>query len=453
MLARLQPNGPGTAHWTRWAVTFVLAGGVFLGLITPGPAMAQPCTVDQVTDTTGDPNFPNLNGHPSISTDGLFIAFQSNAEPVAASNPDGNSEIWLYGVETGVFSQITVTNGPGNNARPAISGDGLWVVFEGANELFPGGISQIALFDVAGASLLQITNVVSGSVFYPEINSDGTLISFISTADIVAGENTDGNPELFLYDRTADTFSQVTHTPAGGTELSSLNATGSLVAFQSTADVVAGGNADGSTEVFLHDVVTATTTQITSFGSGGSYYPALSADGAWITFHSDRDLVPGSNLDASIEIFLYNIAGGTFTQVTDLTGPESYSPSINSDGTKIAFVSFNNPVGSNPDFNNELFVFDVSTAEITQVTETVGPGYLYMMVVSISGDGETVAFHSYSDVTGGNQDGNAEIYLADCAPDQPAQPGPAIPVASGLGLAMLTALTALAALQILRRNA
>lgn len=445
--------GPATAHWTRLTTGCVLAGGVLLGLLAPGPAVAQPCTVDQITFTTGDPNFPNLNGEPSISADGLFITFQSDAEPVAASNPEGNFEIWLYSVAADSFSQLTVTGGPGSSVRPAISGDGLWVVFEGASELFPGGVRQIALFDVTAASLLQITNVASGSVLYPEINNDGTLIAFVSTADIVAGGNSDGNRELFLYDRTAGIFTQVTTTTGGDTDLSTLNGAGTLVAFNSTADVVPGGNADGSSEIFLYDILTATMIQITGDIGGGSYSPTLSTDGEWIALHSDRDLVPGSNLDASIEVYLYDIAGTTFTQVTNLTGPESYSPSINDDGTKVAFASFNNPAGNNSDGNNELFLFDVPSSEITQVTDTVGPGYFYMMSASLSGNGESIAFESFSDVTGDNPDFNGEVYLASCAPDEPEQPSPAIPVASRWGLIALATLIALAAFRLVRKGA
>ena len=432
----------GLTHWTAGTA---LAASLLLVLFLPGSAVAQPCIVDQVTDTTGDPNLPNSNEESTISSDGLWIAFQSNAEPVPASNPDGNFEVWLYDVAGDSFSQITVTGSSGN-VRPAISGDGLWVAFEGSPELFPSGTSPIALYDVAGASILQITNTLAGSSRYPEVNGNGTLVSFVSNTDIVAGGNPDGNPELFLYDRTAGTFIQVTTTVGGQAEISSLDAAGNLLAFSSTADIIAGGHVDGNSEVFLYDVPTATTTQITNTLGGGSYSPDLSHDGAWLALQSNRDLVAGGNLDANIEVFLYDNAGATFSQVTNLTGLESYAPSLNQDGTRLAFASFNDPTGANPDANNELFLFDVLTSEITQITDTTGPSFFYMMGVSLSGDGERIAFDSYSNVTGSNGDGNREVYLASCGT---AAFGPAIPVASGWGLVVFAVLTVLAAIRVL----
>ena len=426
------------------------ATALLAALVCTAPAVGQTCTVDQVTDTTGDPNFPASNGDPTISADGLFVAFQSDAEPVPGSNPEGNSEIWLYDVVADAFTQVTSTT-TGNSARPEISADGQWVVFEGSPELFPGSLSQIALYDVAGASILQVTALASGAVLYPAVNGDGTLVAFASTADIVPGGNGDGNRELFLYDRVNNDFTQVTNTSGGSTELSSLDDAGTLLAFNSTADVVPLGNADANSEIFLHDIAAAATVQITQTTAGGNFAPNLSGDGAFLAFQSNRDLVPPDNADGSVEIFLYDIPGAAFSQVTQRFGVESYNPSLSHDGTRLAFASFNNHVGvENPDGNNELFLYDRSTDQISQITSTVGPGFFYMMETAISGDGTVIAFDSHSDITGDNWEQNGEIHLADCGTQAP-DPAPAIPVLSGVGVFVLTLVFGLAALGLLRR--
>lgn len=48
--------------------------------------------------------------------------------------------------------------------------------------------------------------------------------------------------------------------------------------------------------------------------------------------------------------------GAGFTQITSTTGGDHYNPSINADGTRIAFSSNRNLTGGNPDSNHELFL-------------------------------------------------------------------------------------------------
>lgn len=101
----------------------------------------------------------------------------------------------------------------------------------------------------------------------------------------------------------------------------------------------------------------------------------------------------------------------TVTQITSATQGFSEVPSINADGTRIAFQSTANLTGSNAEGNFESFLFDTTTDTFTQITSTTGS---FSGDVSINADGTRIAFVSDADLTGGNPDGNDEIFLATC---------------------------------------
>ncbi|MFQ5667624.1 MAG: TolB family protein, partial [Candidatus Binatia bacterium] len=198
----------------------------------------------------------------------------------------------------------------------------------------------------AQVTITQITNTQGGllgaqsgrGVDTPSINADGTRITFRSGEDLTGG-NADGSEEIFLFDTTTSTFTQLTTARGGpfgfGIQLS-ISADGTRVAFESDGDLT-GTNADGNQEIFLFDTTTGTTMQVTDTAGGPSGQPSINAAGTRIAFTSNRDLT-GGNADNSFEIFLFDSNTG-FKQITNSTGGFSFDPAINADGTRIAFLS------------------------------------------------------------------------------------------------------------------
>jgi Tol biopolymer transport system component len=142
-----------------------------------------------------------------------------------------------------------------------------------------------------------------------------------------------------------------------------------------------------------------TFTQITNTISSNpydfNYGPSINADGTRIAFTSNRDLT-GDNPDGSLEIFLWT-SGTGITQITSSTGGGGNYGSINADGTRIAFTSESDLTGSNPDHNIEIFLWTSGTSGtgITQVTNTTGGGNVSP---PINADGTRIAFDSTSDL-------------------------------------------------------
>jgi Tol biopolymer transport system component len=270
--------------------------------------------------------------------------------------------------------------------------------------------------------LTQITNAPAPKrSFSPSIDAAGTRIAFVSDSDLAPGMpgNADGSQEIFLFDTTTGLFTQITN---GGGSFPSISAAGTRIAFTSSADLTPGnpGNADHNSEIFLFDTASGSFTQITN--TTGTFltfngFPSINAGGTRIAFASNHDLTPGNpgNADGSQEIFLFDTTTGVLRQITNGT-ERSTRPSINAAGTRIAFESMSNLTPASPgnaDGNSEIFLFDTTTGVTTQITNTTGG---LNVSASISADGTRIAFNSNRDVTPGqpgNTDNKLQIFLFD----------------------------------------
>jgi len=347
------------------------------------------CELDQITDTTeGD----NRTESSSISGDGICIAFDSDSN-LTGGNADGNREVFLFNINTNIFTQITVTT-------VATSGDAA-------------------------------------------PNADCTRIAFASSADLTGG-NADGNQEIFLFNINTSSFTQITSSTGTANLTPRINDDGTRIAFRSRADLT-GGNADLNREIFLFDTNTSTLTQITNTTGTDNFNLSINAGGTLIVFTSGQNFT-GGNADGNTEVFLFNTNTSTFTQITFTTGVTHRDPVINADGTHIAFESESNLTGGNADGNREIFLFNINTSSFTQITDTTGGTN---EDPSINADGTRIAFESSADPTGGNADGNDEIILADCFIEGPLV---IIPTIGGWGMIIATLLLGFFAIAALRRR-
>jgi Tol biopolymer transport system component len=452
----------GDTQQKRLNRVWLLLAGLLVGFGSQS-VEAQTFNLTQITNTTGG---ASLNLFPSINADGTRIAFQSNRDlrPGSPGNADGNVEIFLFDTTTNTFTQITNTTGCGNGS-PSINAAGTRIAFESTCNLTPGspgnadGGDEIFLFDTTTGTFTQITNTtLFGFNFFPAINAAGTRIVFISTHNLTPGlpGNADGNIEVFFFDTTTGTFTQITNSTGFNQMLfPTINAAGTRIAFLSNSDLKPGspGNADGSSEVFLFDTTTNTLTQVTNTTGGafGNDEPMINAAGTRIVFVSDRDLTPGSpgNADGNAEIFVFNIATSTFTQITNTTGGGGGdNPSINADGTRIAFVR--TVAGS-----RNILLVDTTTGIFTQITNAPGAGG--SDEPSINADGTRIAFQSPRDLTPGNPgnaDGNIELFLAiQAGPPPPPPPGAtAVPTLSEWAELVMIAVLVLGGLFALHRR-
>ena len=188
----------------------------------------------------------------------------------------------------------------------------------------------------------------------PSITADGRLIAFTSRAsDLVEGD-TNGEDDIFIRDRTTDTITRVTYAlDSGDPNQACLNtviaADGRYVTFESRASNLVADPTNGEVQVYLYDRIEGTTRLITKNAKGEpanleSSRVAMDASGRYIVFQSRAsNLVPGDK-NRRTDVFLYDAV----TDVTSLVShapdgssanDHSAQPAISADGTLISFTS------------------------------------------------------------------------------------------------------------------
>ncbi|HEX4497560.1 MAG TPA: hypothetical protein VIE43_17940 [Thermoanaerobaculia bacterium] len=265
--------------------------------------------------------------------------------------------------------------------------------------------SQVS--DTASGGDLQQASLVPSTA---SISADGRYAVFLSAAsnlipgqrDVNASPISDGQ-DVFLADLTVGTVTLVSHsmglpTTSGnrGSSKAVISADGRWVVFSSAATDLAPGQptgpvAPGDQGVLLYDRVTGTTTFVAATSSSSIYSLGISADGHYITFDGNADLVTGAH-EGDHNVFLYDRVSRTTGLVSHVPGSPvngpsgafSFEPRISADGRFILFFTtdLNPPPGQIPITSAVLY------DRVTDSSKPVGPA----SNADLSADGNYVAF-------------------------------------------------------------
>jgi Tol biopolymer transport system component len=305
----------------------------------------------------------------------------------------------------GLTSRISVASG-GAQARGggpsvieslAASADGSVVAFSSnATNLVPGdtnGVFDVFTFEVASGQMSRVSVAADGSeASAPSqdvaISGDGKVVAFVSSAaDLVAGD-TNGQKDVFVRDRQTGTTTRVSVATGGGEASAgsgqpALSADGRWVAFSSPARELMAGDANGVSDVFLHDRLGAITSRVSVDSGGGdadgpSVAPDLSGDAAVVAFESKAtDLLQGG-ADGNNQADVFVAAGGVISRVNVGApvpqGGDSGAPALSPDGRYVAYTSAaTNIAPPDPYPGTDIFLFD-RTAGTTRRVSVAGPG-------------------------------------------------------------------------------
>jgi len=197
----------------------------------------------------------------AISADGRFVVFESSASDLTAAGFDNNGKKDVFRADrlTGAIALASVNNagthsGSDPSSKPVLSSDGRFVAFESnATDLAAPGLDtsagpDIYWRDIAGATnaLMSVnsTGTASGNALSqtPQISADGRFVIFESNASNLAPGVTDGNgtSDDFRRDVVGGVTQAMSVTPAGiatgdpgGTGNVVISADGRFVAFSS----------------------------------------------------------------------------------------------------------------------------------------------------------------------------------------------------------------------------
>jgi Tol biopolymer transport system component len=294
---------------------------------------------------------------PSISADGRYVAFRSFATDLVNGQTDanGDADVFLFDRVVGTNSLVShagslaTTAGNRVSENPVLSTDGNYIAFTGyAFDLVEGQNDtnlniDVFLYDrAAGTTALVSRNGLgtdSGNDLSesPSISADGRYVAFSGFAsDLVPGQNdSNGDADVFLYDRENGTTTLVSHVDAslgqtgtGFANAAAISADGSAVVFASTAADLAVGVTDtnDTLDVFLYDRATAAVTLLSSTlasaataGNGMSEAPEISGDGQVALFQSESSDLMSNDANLSVDVFSYSLS--VTPPVAEANGP------------------------------------------------------------------------------------------------------------------------------------
>lgn len=238
---------------------------------------------------------------------------------------------------------VDAGGGPANESSfvQGLSGDGRYVAFSSfASDLVPGdtngdlnpnsGIDIFVRDRTAGttervnvSSAGEQANVGSNSA---ALSADGRVVAFDSPATNLVDGDTNDRQDIFVHDRPSGATERVSVSSAGDQANDdsfspTLSGNGRFVAFASNASNLVAGDANGHTDVFVHDRQTGATERVSVDSAGApanglSFNPSISADGRVVSFTSFASNLGAGDTNAQSDVFVHDRQTGTTQRVS-----------------------------------------------------------------------------------------------------------------------------------------
>ncbi len=395
----------------------------------------------------------------SISADGRFVAFLSDADNLCGNDTNNCRDVFVRDLLVGTNILVSVaTNGAIGDLGSfdvSLSGNGRYVAFMSrADNLAPGDTNSaqdifVRDLQAATTSLVSMNSSGSGSgngdSYSPTVSTNGHYVLFHSTArNLTANALASGQEDLFVRDTQAGITYALTHTTSS-TPLGVMTPDGRFVAF-------AGFNSAGTQGLFVWNSQTATieysnpTTNITQLGfsadgnkiaygtssgvtvldrvantntligSAPASHAGLrfTADASWLAYAAGP--IGGTN-----QVYLYSLPYGTNLLVSRNFGNSgtankpSDSPEISGDGRFVAYRSAATDIV--PDDTNgvpEVFLYDRlnNTTTLLSANATASAAANNRSLTPVfSGDGRTLIFQCWaSDIVAGDFNQGSDLF-------------------------------------------
>jgi Tol biopolymer transport system component len=362
--------------------------------------------------------------YPRIDGDGRFLVFQAVTAEVGS--PDGRR--WVVVMLDRASASVRVIGiKPDDGVErtsgsPVISADGNTVVFESiprtgvngrkpASDIYLARLSTGLLEQVSVAGVTAIGQSPAGGAsasetrerehpvrpphspparisITPAVSADGRYITFMSTEDLTCGDTRscrawDGprreTANIYLRDTVAKATTRITRSTSGGepngpSSWPAISGDGRVVAFESKASNLVHGDKNGTSDIFVHDRVTGTTTLVSHRpdgrpGNGASHRPAISGDGQTVAFQSlASDLLCMKrctdyrrDINLVWDVFVFDRPSRTMTRAggsqTGAWIEPSHGPALDHSGRVLIFSSRHPIDGRDVNNDNDLYVW------------------------------------------------------------------------------------------------
>jgi Tol biopolymer transport system component len=342
--------------------------------------------------------------HPSISANGRYVAFSSDAKLVG-SDTNGVDDIYVHDRKTGKTVRASVqTNGVQSTAEsidPSISADGHWVAWD-SQGAFIGA-------DQNGDSDVYARNLKTGKTLLVSRENDGDVVG----TDMGSSLGVSTNP--------------------------SVSENGHFIAFQSDDQTMTADTDLPSfppvlrdQDIFVRDIKNGTTIRVSleengaeaDNGQQSNTMPSISADGTRVAFVADpngRFLGTDTNSYSDVYVKRYLrsprslVLASVRTDGTigDQNSGISTPPRLSDDARYVAFESNATLVANDADGVRDIYVHD-NTSGKTKAASVLSNGQLGTaddQAAAISGDGNWVGFFSFGAYVGTDNGSDFDVFL------------------------------------------
>ncbi len=325
-------------------------------------------TTVRVSEPVGGGDALGVSKYPSISEDGLWIAFSSDAANLVADDTNAAHDVFIVNRLTGQISRVSLgwdlSEADSDSRTPSISGDGRYVTFtSNATNLVNGTIVwSPALYvrdldtgtnEIVSSSWDGIAE--DGNSWYPHISANGRHVAFISNSTNLVADDGNSSNDVFMRDLDLGITARVS-VASGGIEGDGrsggfgISADGRFAGIFSDATNLVPGDTNGVQDGFVRDLDLGITERVSvdSSGSeagGGSGSPSLDATGRYAVFRSDAADLVKNDFNGVTDIFARDLDSGITSLLTiSTTGAQgndiSVGPVVSADGRIVAFNSY-----------------------------------------------------------------------------------------------------------------
>lgn len=319
---------------------------------------------DRKTFLVPDPQYAVVPAPSPFEGGGAIVALSSDGTRLAvqANQIGANSVVWLYDSASREIGPVA------EGMEPYLSPSGGVLAYAG--KMPPDPLTDFTVLYAVGAHTYTALDLETHSIFSPVVgplDAEGKRMVFSSRLDLT-GDNPEGHLQAFFFDLPGGPVRRIVRIPGGVPGVNALNDLqishdGSRGAFLSAADLDPFSSAHGVEQAFLYDDQTQTIRQLSGRAidpSGFAERLRSSADAGTLAYLAGND------------VFVVDVASGRSEKVVDVN--LSFNPpALSGNGRWLAFGSaqdLDRRVG-NEDLQGEIFLLDLQTREILQVTDTV----------------------------------------------------------------------------------
>jgi hypothetical protein len=334
----------------------------------------QTATVSRVNLTSAGAESPSgcSAGYASISLDGRYVAMSCSSNDLVAGDTNGAYDVFLRDRTLGTTARVSLSEAgtelTGFSITPTVSSDGRYVAFvSNASNAVAGdtnGIQDVFVRDTVSNTTTRATitstgtqvtggGTISGLV----ISANGRYVAFAHIASLDAAD-TNAVADIYVRDLTMATTTRVSvatgggQATGGGSTFPSISPDGRYVSFQSTATNLVIGDTNAASDIFLRDTMGATTTRVSISntgveGTGASTMSSVSDDGRYVAFVSLAANLIATDTDGFLDLFVRDNTNSTTKLISrTLLGAlpnaavlSSYAIGIAGNGSVAAFTS------------------------------------------------------------------------------------------------------------------